>query len=33
MSLEQADIAHLNTMGMGRDFAVVGTSDEITSCA
>ncbi|MFF4212701.1 hypothetical protein ACFYZE_25740 [Streptomyces sp. NPDC001796] len=33
MNLEQADIAHLNTVGMGRDFDVVGTSDEMTSCA
>ncbi|WP_329119589.1 hypothetical protein [Streptomyces sp. NBC_01465] len=31
--LEQADIAHLNTVGTARDFNVVGTSDEMTTTA
>ena len=31
--MEQADIAHLNTVGLARDFDVHGTSDEMTSCA
>ncbi|MGW3120288.1 hypothetical protein ACWDBW_24615 [Streptomyces sp. NPDC001107] len=33
VNLEQADIAHLNTVGLAQDFNVYGTSDEITSCA
>lgn len=30
MNLEQADIAHLHSSGMARDFDVSGTSDEMT---
>ncbi|MFI2190313.1 hypothetical protein [Streptomyces sioyaensis] len=31
MSLEQADIAHLHSSGMARDFDVSGSSDELTA--
>ncbi|MDI3384702.1 hypothetical protein QIS99_00480 [Streptomyces sp. B-S-A8] len=31
MELEQADIAHLHTSGMARDFNVSGSSDEMTA--
>ena len=31
--MEQADIAHLNTVGLAQDFNVRGTSDEMTSYA
>lgn len=33
VNLEQAGLAHLNTVGLAQDFNVYGTSDEITSCA
>lgn len=33
IEMEQADIAHLHSVGMARDFDVVGTSDEMTVCA
>ncbi|MGW2721536.1 hypothetical protein [Streptomyces sp. NPDC001492] len=33
MELEQADLAHLNSVGLARDFDVVGTSDTIRTSA
>ena len=31
--MEQADITHLNTVGLAQDFNVRGTPDERASCA